>query len=111
MIKVAGEFYHEYTKDMVRSYIWSRNETQPFGGFIWIFVYVLAAQTSAGQASSKFVSRIYERSVSLTINLKDICWICIIPFVIQIYLQDLRMKFLDKLPEYECMILFGNSRL
>ena len=54
MIKAAGEFYHEYTKDMVRSYIWSRNETQPFGGFIWIFVYVLAAQTSAGQAAPKF---------------------------------------------------------
>ena len=37
------------TKDMVHSYIWSRNETQPFGGFIWIFVYVLAAKTSADQ--------------------------------------------------------------
>ena len=39
---------------MVPSYMWLRNETQPFGGFIWIFVYVLAAQTSAGQAAPKF---------------------------------------------------------
>ena len=39
------ESYYMYvpTKDMVRSYIWLRNETQPYGGFIWIFVYVLAA--------------------------------------------------------------------
>ena len=42
------------TKDMVHSYIWSRNETQPFGGFIWIFVYVFAAQTSADQEGPKF---------------------------------------------------------
>ena len=40
------------TKDMVQSYMWSRNETQV--GLIWIFVYVLAAQTSAGQAGPKF---------------------------------------------------------
>ena len=26
-------------KILVQSYIWSRNETQPFGGFIWIIVY------------------------------------------------------------------------
>ena len=39
---------------MVQSYMWSRNETQTFVGFIWIFVYVLAAQTSAGQAGCEF---------------------------------------------------------
>ena len=40
---------------MVHSYMWWRNDTLPFGRFIWIFVYVLAVQTSAGQAGPKFI--------------------------------------------------------
>ena len=40
---------------MVPSYMWLKDETQPFGGFILIFVYVLAVQTSAGQAGPKFI--------------------------------------------------------
>ena len=69
------------TKDMIRSYIWSRNETQTFGGFIWIFVYVFAAQNQQpSQVGPKFkidsqigwvsfLHQIYEWTISLASKL------------------------------------------
>ena len=41
----------------------------PFGGFIWIFVYVLTAQTSSGQVGPKF--KIDSRKAGFHFSLKN----------------------------------------
>ena len=74
-------FLVSISKDIVRSYIWSRNETQTFGGFIWIFVYVFAAQNQQpSQVGPKFkidsqigwvsfLHQIYDWTISLASKL------------------------------------------